>query len=242
MDILVVGGTQFVGRAFVEEAARRGHSITVFHRGTTEPSDFPDVEHLHGDRNGDLAVLKGRAWDVALDSSAYAPRAVSELAAGIGRSVGHYTLVSTISVYPLDTPPGATERSPVRSAPDPGAEEVTGDTYGPLKVACETEGRSGFEGRCLVVRPGYIVGPHDPTDRFTSYVRRAAGGGEMLAPGPPEAAFQVLDVRDFASFIADRVEAGDVETYCVTGPSITIRETLETAVGVGGAGTELTWV
>lgn len=242
--ILVIGGTQFVGRAFVEEAARRGHDVTLFHRGTSEPEDLPQVEHLHGDRDGQLDVLLGHKWDAALDTCAYVPRAVREASAVLHDSVDHYTLISTLSVHPDDRPAGSTEATPIREPLFLETEEVNWRTYGPLKVACESEALRGFAGRCMIVRPGYIVGPHDPTDRFTFYVRRAASGGEMLAPGPPEAPIQVVDARDLGAFMLDRMEAGDVNTYGVVGPErrIAMRDVLQTAREVAGADTRFTWV
>jgi 2'-hydroxyisoflavone reductase len=242
VKILVIGGTRFVGRAFVEEAARRGHDITLFHRGTAEPDDLVEVEHLHGDRDGGLDVLRGREWDAALDVCAYIPRAVRELAAVVGDRVSHYSLVSTLSVYD-DLPVGATESAPMFEPPFPRSEEVTGETYGLLKVACEREAQKQFGGRLLVIRPGYVVGPHDYTDRFTYYVRRAAAGGEMLAPGPLGEPFQGVDVRDLGAFMLERIEAGDVDDYGVVGPGerVTMRDLLETARDVAGADTTFTW-
>ena len=177
-----MGGTRFVGRAFVELAVGHGHDVAVFHRSVSEPDDFPSVEHLHGDRDGQLGLLRGRSWDAVLDTCAYFPRAVRETAAVLGDAAGHYTLVSTLSVHPDDMPAGSTERAAVHEPPFPQTETVTAQAYGPLKVACEHEARAAFADRCLIVRPGYIVGPHDPSDRFTFYLRRAAGGGEMAAP------------------------------------------------------------
>ncbi len=242
MKILVIGGTRFVGRAFVEEAVRRGHDITLFHRGNVEPDDLVEVEHLHGDRDGGLHVLSGRRWDAALDVCAYVPRHVRELAEVIGESVTHYTFVSTLSVYdPL--PVGANETASMFEPPSPGTEEVTNETYGPLKVACEQEAQNHFDGRLLIIRPGYIVGPHDYSDRFTYYVRRAAAGGEMLAPGPPDEPLQVVDVRDLAQFMLARVEARDVNDYGVVGPGerVTMKDLLETARDVASADTTFTW-
>lgn len=242
MKLLVIGGTQFVGRAFVEEAARRGEQVTVFHRGASEPADLPHVQHVHGDRDGQLDRLRGRTWDVVLDTSAYFPRAVRELA-GVAGSFHRYTLVSTIAVHPDDMPVGANEETATYQPPFPDTEEVTGDTYGPLKAACEREALRAFEDECLIIRPGYIVGPHDPTDRFTFYVRRAAAGGEMVAPGPSVAPFQVVDVRDLATFMLDRIRAGGSGVYGVVGPGepITMRDVLETARNAAGANTRFTW-
>jgi 2'-hydroxyisoflavone reductase len=242
MKLLVIGGTQFVGRAFVEEAARRGDEVTVFHRGASEPADLPDVDHVHGDRDGDLDRLRGRRWDVVLDTCAYFPRAVREVA-GLADAFGGYALVSTLGVHPDDMPAGWNEETPTYQPPFPDTEEVTGETYGPLKVACEREAVRAFGDACLIIRPGYIVGPHDPTDRFTYYVRRAASGGEMLAPGPPDAPFQVVDVRDLAIFMLDRITARDSGVYGVVGPGepIAMRDVLETARDAADANTTFTW-
>ena len=223
---------------------RHGHDVAVFHRSVSEPDDFPSVEHLHGDRDSDLGPLRGRSWDAVLDTCAYVPRAVREAAAVLADAAGHYTLVSTLSVHPDDMPAGATEEAAIFQPPFPQTETVTDQTYGPLKVACEHEANAAFGNRCLIIRPGYIVGPHDPSDRFTFYLRRAAGGGEMAAPGPPDAPLQVIDVRDLADFMLDRVEAADSGVYGVVGPGerIVMRDVLETARDVAGAGTTFTWV
>ena len=242
MKILTVGGTRFFGRAFVEEAARRGHDVSVFHRGESEPADLTGVEHLHGDRNAGLDALAGRSWDAVLDTCAFVPREVRELAETIGDQVGHYTLVSSLSVHPDDLPVGATEETPTHQPPFPDTEDVTEETYGPLKVACEVEAASAFD-RPLVIRPGYIVGPHDPTDRFTWWVRRAAAGGEMLAAGPPDAPIQGIDARDLGIFVLDRIEASDTDTYGVVGPAepATTAGVLESARAAGGADTTFVW-
>jgi 2'-hydroxyisoflavone reductase len=244
MKVLVIGGTHFVGRAFVEAATAAGHEVTIFHRGRSEPAGLPDVEHVHGDRNDDLDQLAGRSWDAALDTCAYLPRSVRVAADVLSGAVAHYTLVSTLSVHPEDLPAGSREDAPMHEPPFPATAELTLETYGPLKVACEQEAQDGFAGRCLVVRPGYIVGPRDPSDRFTYYVRRAAGGGEMLAPGPPDAPLQVLDVRDLAAFMLDRIEQRAVGVYGTVGPSepITMRDLLETTREVSGADTSFVWV
>jgi 2'-hydroxyisoflavone reductase len=243
MKILTIGGTRFFGRAFVEEAARRGHDVSVFHRGESEPADLPEVEHLHGDRRTGLDPLAGRSWDTVLDTCAFVPREVRELAEAIGERIGHYTLVSSLSVHPDDLPVGATEDTPTHQPPFPQTEDVTEETYGPLKVACEVEAASRFGGRLLVIRPGYIVGPHDPTDRFTWWVRRAADGGEMLAAGPPDAPLQGIDARDLGAFVLDRIEAKDVETYGVVGPAepATTADVVEAARSAGRADTTFTW-
>ncbi|MGZ5295393.1 MAG: epimerase [Actinomycetota bacterium] len=244
MRLLVIGGTHFVGRALVEDAVARGHDVTVFHRGPAEPEGFPKVEHIHGDRDGGLDPLRGRTWDAAIDTCGYRPRVVRGSAQLLADAVGIYGFVSTLSVYPDDLPAGGTEQSPTHQPPFPDTEEVTAESYGPLKVACELEAEAAFPGRCLVVRPGYIVGPHDPTDRFTYWVRRAAGGGRMLAPGPQDQALQIVDVRDLGAFTLDHVEAGTADVFGVVGPRerLTWSEALATLVDAGRAGTELAWV
>ena len=243
MKILTVGGTRFFGRAFVEEAVGRGHDVTVFHRGGSEPQGFPTVEHLHGDRSEGLGALEGRSWDAVLDTCAFVPRHVRELADALGDRIGRYAFVSSLSVHPDDLPVGATEDTPVHPPPYPDTEDVTDLTYGPLKVACELEARARFPERCLVIRPGYIVGPHDPTDRFTWWVRRAAAGGEMLAAGPPDAPIQGIDARDLGAFVLDRIEASDTETYGVVGPAepATTADVVEAARSAAGADTSFVW-
>jgi 2'-hydroxyisoflavone reductase len=159
-------------------------------------------------------------------------------------AVGHYTFVSTLSVYPDEVLRGANEDTPVHQPPFPDSEQITGESYGPLKVASEREVARIFAGRSLIVRPGYIVGPHDPTDRFTYYLRRASEGGEMLLPGPPAAPVQVVDVRDLGTFMLDRMEAGDAGLYGVVGPGqrATMADVLEDAREAAGAETAFTWV
>jgi len=244
VKLLVIGGTHFVGRTVVGDAVARGHGVTVFHRGPAEPDGFPEVEHLHGDRDGGLDVLRGRSWDAVLDTCGYVPRVVRASAQLLSDAVGRYAFVSTLSVYPDDTPAGADEATPTQRPPLTDDEDVTNETYGPLKVGCEMEAQGAFPGRCLVLRPGYIVGPHDPSDRFTYWVRRAAAGGEMLAPGPPDEALQVVDVRDLAAFTVDHLEAGTSDVFGVAGPAapFTWADALVSMVETTGAGTGLTWV
>ncbi|HET9671746.1 MAG TPA: NAD-dependent epimerase/dehydratase family protein [Actinomycetota bacterium] len=243
MQLLVVGGTRFFGRAAVEHAVRRGYDVTVFHRGTSEPEGLPEVEHLHGDRTTSLASLSGRSWDAVLDTWAFVPREVRELAEAVGDRVGLYAYVSSLSAHPDDLPEGATEETPVHPPPYPETEDVTDETYGPLKVASELQARASFPGRALVIRPGYIVGPNDPTDRFTWWVRRASSGGRMLAAGPPEAPIQGIDARDLGAFVIERIEAGDPSTYGVVGPSppATFGDVVSMARSAGDADTEVVW-
>src|SRR5215217_7189292 len=186
MDLLILGGTGFLGRHLVEAALGDGHRPTLFNRGLHEPRLFPEVEKIEGDREGDLAPLLGRRFDAVIDTCGYVPRVVGASAGLLADAVDHYTFVSSISVYSDDIAPGADEEAPVRELPDPTVEEVTGETYGGLKALCEQAAEEEMPGRVMNVRPGLISGPHDPTDRFTYWPRRISAGGEVLAPGRKE--------------------------------------------------------
>jgi 2'-hydroxyisoflavone reductase len=244
VKLLVIGGTHFVGRAVVDDAVARGHDVTVFHRGAEEPEGFPDVEHLHGDRDGGLDVLRGREWAAALDTCGYVPRVIRDSAQLLADAVGTYAFVSSLSVLPDEAPAGSNEDTPTHQSPFPDSEDITNESYGPLKVACELEAQAAFPGRCLIVRPGYIVGPHDPTDRFTYWVRRAGAGGEMLAPGPDDGSLQVVDVRDLGAFTVDHLEKSTADVFGVVGPpeALTWARFLPLVCEVVGAGTSLTWL
>ena len=182
MDVLILGGTGFLGRHLVEAALGDGHRATLFNRGLSGPWLFPEVEKIEGNREGDLSALRGRRWNAVIDTCGYVPRVVGASARLLAEAVDHYTFVSSISVYSEAIAPGADEEAPVWELPDPTVEEVTGETYGGLKALCERAAEVMMPGRVLNVRPGLISGPHDPTDRFTYWPRRMAAGGEVLAP------------------------------------------------------------
>ncbi|HSL10491.1 MAG TPA: NAD-dependent epimerase/dehydratase family protein [Actinomycetota bacterium] len=244
MNLLVIGGTSFVGRSLVELAAAERHDVTVFHRGEQEPDGLPAVTHVHGDRDGDLARLGDASFDAVIDSSGYVPRVVEASAAALAQRTHRYLFVSTTSVYADDVPPPVDEGSPVHTPPFPDTEDVTGESYGPLKVACEDVVRRVYGDRATIVRPGYIVGPYDPTERLMSWLRRASSGGEMIAPGPPDEPIQMVDVRDLAAFMLRLLVDDRPGTFGVVGPGepLTMRRFLETAVDEAGAGTSLVWV
>ncbi len=250
MKLLVLGGTRFLGRHLVDQALRRGHAVTLLHRGLSAGGLFPEAEHRLADRNGDLATaLAGGPWDVAIDTSAYVPRHVAQVAATLAGRVGCYQLVSTLSVYAPDAPAPWTEVSPRATLADPTVEAVTGDTYGALKALCEDAALQAFgEERCLVARPGLIVGPHDPTGRFSWWVRRfsreAGRGGEVLAPGDPAAPVQFIDARDLAAWMLTQAEASRSGTFNLTGPvgGTTLGALLETARDTLSPGARLLWV
>ncbi len=241
MKLLVIGGARFSGRALSERAIERGHEVTLFHRTPTEL--FPEAEHVIGDREAGVDALAGRTFDAVVDTCGYVPRAVrasSELLAGSG----WYGFISSLSAHPEDMPPGGTEDSPIFEPPFPDTEEVTDETYGPLKVACEREVIDVFGDRACVIRPGFIVGPHDPTDRFTSWVRRGAAGGEMVAPAPAEYGLQWVDARDLAAFVLALAEGATPGVYGVVdrAPTMTLGDLIGAAAATAGADTRVAWV
>ncbi|NTX05325.1 NAD-dependent epimerase/dehydratase family protein [Myxococcus sp. CA040A] len=232
LSILILGGTKFLGPALVESAQARGHTVTLFNRGKTNPGLFPNVEKLQGDRDPTkaegLKALEGRKWDAVVDTSGYVPRIVKASAELLAPNVGHYTFVSTISVYKDASKPGLTETAPVATVADVTTEDV--DThYGALKALCEQAAEKAMPGRTFNVRPGLIVGPDDPTDRFTYWPVRVARGGEVLAPGTGHDTTQFIDARDLAAFIILGVEQKLSGPYTATGPSkpLVMRDFLE---------------
>jgi 2'-hydroxyisoflavone reductase len=237
MRILVLGGTLFLGRHVVDAALARGHDVTLFNRGQTRPDLFPDVEKLRGDRDGDLGALAGRDFDAVVDTSGRVPRLVAETLDALG-TIGHYAFVSTISVYAdLSTPP--TESSPLAQLQEPT--EVWEEAYGELKVLCENIVRERFPD-AFIPRPGLIVGPWDPTGRFTYWPTRLAAGGRVLAPLPRDAATQVIDARDLAEWIVRAAEEGLGGIYNASGPLTTREHVLDTCSRVAGTDAELVWV
>ncbi len=244
MRLLILGGTLYLGRHLVAAARARGHGVTLFHRGRTGAELFPDLERLHGDRDGDLGALAGRRWDAAIDTSATLPRQVEASAALLAPAVGHYTFVSSISVY-ADSGKDALSEDDALASLAPGAPEVlTGEAYGALKAGGEAALLRRMAGRALVVRPGLIVGPHDPTDRSAYWPRRLARGGEVLAPGRPQRRVQLIDARDLAEWMVRAAEAGVTGIMNATGPAVplTMGDYLETCREVGGTAARFTWV
>lgn len=245
MKLLLLGGTRFLGRHVAEQALAAGHQVTLLHRGRSGPAMFPQAEHRIADRDGDLAALQDGQWDAAIDTSAYFPRQVRSIAAVLQRRVAHYQLVSSISVYAAFDKPGLAEDAPVKLLADPDVQVVDGQTYGGLKVLCEQAAAQGFGGdRCLVSRPGLLVGPHDPTGRFTWWLQRAKRGGEMLAPGDPAAPVQWIDARDAAAWMLLQAARGTTGVFNLTGPGspCTLGELLGTACSALDGGATLSWV
>ena len=228
LDILILGGTGFTGPFQVNYALARGHKVTLFNRGKRPSPEWPgEVEQLHGDRNtGDLKSLEGRKWDVCIDNPTSLPFWVRDAAKVLKGNVGHYMFISTISVYADGSKPGRTEDAPlaVDKGRDPMAEtqeslraDIEG-LYGPLKALSEAEVRKHFGDRSTIVRPGYIVGPRDETDRFTYWPLRVAQGGEMLVPGDGQDPIQIIDGRDLGEWMIRLAEAKTYGVFNAVGP------------------------
>jgi 2'-hydroxyisoflavone reductase len=240
MHVLVLGGTVFLGRHVVEASVRAGHDVTLFNRGKTRPELFPELEKLRGDRDGDLGALVGRSFDAVVDTSGYVPRVVGAAVDVLG-DVGHYTFVSTMSVYTESArAAGAREDDEVMTLEQETEEDID-ESYGPLKAVCEDVVRERFA-NAFVPRPGLIVGPWDPTGRFTYWPTRFAAGGYVLAPNPPDAPVQLIDARDLANWIVEAAEQDRSGTYNAISPPMTMVDVLDTCRRVAGASAELEWV
>jgi len=242
MRLLFIGGTSFVGRHMAARALYRGHDVTLFHRGETGRDLFPEARHVFGDRVRDLSLLSGETWDAAVDVCAYVPREIRQAATVLSGAVGLFCYVSTTDVYEPTGAETVLESSPLRGGSDlgdPAAEDVTDETYGPLKAVCEREAEAAFS-RVLIVRPTYVIGPFDSSDRFTYWARRGAAGGEILAPGPPDAPVQLIDARDLAAFTIGLVEGGATGAFNGVSPAITFGEMLSTCLAADDAAP--TWV
>ncbi|MFL5966133.1 MAG: SDR family oxidoreductase [Gaiellaceae bacterium] len=239
MRLLVLGGTKFLGRAIVEAALERGHELTLFNRGQTNPDLFREVEQVRGDRTESLDALAGRDWDVVVDVATFIPRVVRISVDALRDRVGRYVYISSISAY-ADMSVAPVEGNPVAELDDPDSESL--EDYGALKAACEQIVESAYAERSLVVRPGLIVGPHDPTDRFTYWPRRIAEGGRVLAPAPPGAPVQFVDVRDLAEWVVHATESGLSGVYNATGEPVTFEALIETCKRVAGSDADVVWM
>lgn len=228
LRILILGGTGFTGPFQVNYALARGHEVTLFNRGKRPSPDWPGVvEQLYGDRNsGDLTSLEGREWDVCIDNPTSLPFWVRDAGRVLKGKVGHYLFISTISVYADGSRPGITEDAPLaryrgKDAMAETQESLRADVealYGPLKALSEREAQAQFGDKVTIVRPGYIVGPRDETDRFTYWPRRIAQGGEVLVPGDGTDPVQIIDGRDLGEWMIRLAEAGQTGTFNAVGP------------------------
>jgi 2'-hydroxyisoflavone reductase len=246
LKILILGGTKFLGPAVVDAASRRGHTLTLFNRGKTDPGRFPNLETILGDRDGNLKGLEGRKWDAVVDTSGYVPRIVRDSTNLLKDNVSQYVFISTISVYSDNSKAWMDESGPLMQVSDPNNENVR-ENYGALKALSEQAAESIMPGRVTNIRPGLIVGPDDPSDRFTYWPVRVAKGGEVLAPGAPADPVQFIDVRDLGAFCVKAIEDHTVGVYNATGPNTGEKD--ETGIGalldacnkVGGGKASFTW-
>ena len=244
MKLLILGGTIFLGRHIVQAALDRGHEVTLFNRGRTGPDLFPNVERLRGDRDGDLTALKGRTWDGVIDTSGYVPRLVRASAELLKDAVQHYSFISSISVYADRQKVGIAENARLHTLEDNTTEEVNAQTYGGLKVLCEQAVEAVMPGRSFLVRLGLLVGPHDPTGRFTYWVERMAEGGEVLVPGPAKRPVQFIDARDAASWIVRMSEKRTTGPMNATGPNepLSMEDCLSTCAQALRSNARVIWV
>ncbi len=240
MNILVIGGTHFVGRVMVEAALGRGHRITLFHRGETGAGLFDGVDRVIGNRDGDIERLNGE-WDVVLDMCGYVPRIVKQSVEHLAPRVSRYVFVSTIAVYADLATPGAVETSELASTDSPADEAITGQSYGPLKALCERV-VSERSDQSLIVRPGLIVGRYDSTDRFSYYPHRVRRGGVMAGPGGAARPTQFIDVRDLADWTLDSIEAGRSGVYNAIREPMPIGDLLATCARVCNVDLDVRWV
>jgi 2'-hydroxyisoflavone reductase len=241
VKLLLLGGTRFVGRHLAEAAVAAGHDVTLFHRGQTAPGGVTGAKSLLGDRAGRLEALRGGTWDAAVDFSGYLPDEVEASCAILKGTVGLFAFVSTVSVY-ADWSRAGDEAAPRCEPLWDVSRGQSGETYGRFKAACEDVVLSAFGPRALIVRPGLIVGPHDPTDRFTYWPARIARGGEVLAPGRPERVVQVIDARDLAAWLLSCVAKGATGTFNACGAGISMKALLETIRIAVVSGARFTWV
>lgn len=261
-SILILGGTGFIGPATIEAAVSRGHKVTIFNRGRTEkyrPIKHDEIEHLYGNRDPEkhaqeddptspkgLEQLEGKKFDVVIDNSGYYPRMVRASAEWAARSAGMYIFISSISAYADSATPERDETAPLGKMDDPTIENMgpSFEYYGPLKALCEQAAEAAMPGKTAVVRPGYIVGPGDPTDRFTYWPVRISRGGECLAPGDPSDPVQFIDARDLAEFLITLVENSTTGVFNAVGPAEPARwgDVLNACVAAASTDPKLTWV
>jgi 2'-hydroxyisoflavone reductase len=243
LRILVLGGTKFLGRAAVAAALDRGQEVTLFNRGETNPELFPEVEKLRGDRTQDLSALKGREWDAAIDPSGYLPHVVRRSAEALRGSVARYLFVSSVSVY-ADFSSGSDEEAPRAELGGMPADEMLPEyeNYGALKALAEDAVWELYGERATIVRPGLIVGPHDPTGRFTYWPHRVARGGEMVVPAPPDRTVQFVDVRDLGRWLVELLERDEGGAFNATRSGVAWSEVIDSALAVTGSGAEPVWI
>lgn len=227
MKILILGGTRFIGRHLVNSARAHGHDVALFNRGQTNPDLFRRLKTIRGDRERDFGKISGQ-WDAVIDTCGYLPRIVRLSAEALKDKVGRYIFISSVSVYASFSKMGINESHPLGKLQDETVEEITGATYGPLKALCEKTVQDIYGPNSLIIRPGLVVGPHDPTDRFTYWPLRIAQGGDVLTPDKPSAMTQFIDARDLADFIVRLADNNVSGVFNATGQPLTLNTVFET--------------
>jgi 2'-hydroxyisoflavone reductase len=243
-SLLILGGTGFIGPPLTQEALRLGWKVTHFNRGKSAADGVANVETLIGDRKGQLDALRGRKWDAVVDDTGFIPKYVQMSAQLLAPNVGYCLFISSISAYASFAQPND-EHSATGKLSNPDIEEITDDTYGPMKALCERYTAEAFQGRASIVRPGYIVGPLDRSDRFTYWPVRASKGGEMLAPGTPQDPIQIIDVRDLASWMMALVQSRTTGYFNAVSPpgAFTMGDLITASLSASPkAGTTAHWV
>ena len=223
MKILVIGGTSFIGRHLVEASIKNGHEVVLFNRGKTNPGVFEGIRHIQGDRRTDAHLLENEKWDAVLDTCGYTPNDLTPVLEAVMNNTNTYMFISTISVYDNYEQGRPNEESSMHTN-QIETDEVTGETYGPLKVMCEELVNQAFGNKALIIRPCIVVGPNDPTDRFTYYAMKGVESGPVALPGGPESKRMVqwIDVRDMAKWIVSMVEEGKTGTFNAASTPITL--------------------
>ncbi|MDQ0429010.1 2'-hydroxyisoflavone reductase [Planomicrobium stackebrandtii] len=221
MKVLIIGGTSFVGRYIVEELMKKGHEVVLFNRGKSNPGIFPELRRVLGDRRKDAIKLAHEKWDAVVDTSAYTPADLRPILENV--STDHYTFISTISVY-TDFKKGAVKENAAVFEEEVEGDKVSGETYGPFKVMCERLIEERISDKALVIRPGIVVGPADPTDRFTYWAIKLNGEGPVLIPGSKKRKVQWIDARDLAEFTVSQIEKKATGVFNVVADPVSMEE------------------
>lgn len=241
MKILILGGTRFIGRHIVTLARAHRHELTLFNRNQSNPGLFRRIATpIYGDRETDLNKLKGE-WDVVIDTCGYLPRIVRKSADALKDRVGRYIFISSVSAYADFSKKGITESDPLGKLQDESTEEITGGAYGPLKALCEQAVQDVYGASAMIIRPGLIVGPHDPTDRFTYWPIRIARGGDILVPDRPDAMTQFIDARDLANFIVQLIGKSGSGAFNAVGNPTTLNTVFETCKRISKSDASFKW-
>jgi 2'-hydroxyisoflavone reductase len=243
VNILVIGGTRFLGPHFVTAALANGHRVTVFNRGSRRLPDVPDLVQRKGDRRSDLGALDGASFDAVVDTCAFHPDDIAASASQLASRCSRYCLISTVSVYAAESG-DLDENAALVEMPAVAPDAMTAETYGALKALCERAAEQSFGKRLLVVRPGLIAGPGDATHRLGYWVRRIARGGDVLAPEPPDAPVEFIDVRDLAAWLVVALERELAGAYNADGPGrrTTMSDILSECIAAVGSDARIRWV